>query len=302
MPHAPLPSCVVSRPCPDAPWGRLAQQLRRRRLPLPLQPEREDLVSEVLLRVFASPPPDGNWSPWANRIFSNLALDRLRAMTRAAQAHAQLAWAPSAPAASPEDNALAHEQLCAVQSALQSLPTALHQAVEARFSTGQAREQDDVNQTTARVHVHRGIVRLRSLLSSLRAVFVPAYAPIVTGSIGAVMLAQVSVSGPTTALLIGSSSEGEGRVLTAMMHATSRSRVAVVAKRDEQRAKSRTPPTASETEPPARVFDFDDDVVDGDLNAPDVALVQVLLTAQHNSLLEIPATMIEPLLKSLEDI
>ena len=50
------------------------------------------------------------------------------------------------------------------------------------------------------------------------------------------------------------------------------------------------------------MFDFDDDVVQGDLQGADVTILQVPLPSKHESLLEIPATMMEPLLKSLEDI
>ena len=141
MSHDFSPYRVASPAAPDAAWHVLAQQLRRRRLPAPLQHEQEDLVSEALLRAFASPPPDGNWCLWVNRIFSNVALDRLHVTTRA------------------------------------------------------------------------GMARLRSLLSSLRAIFIPVYGPLATGAVGVAMFAQVSLSPPRAALLIAATDEPQARAL-----------------------------------------------------------------------------------------
>ena len=87
-----------------------------------------------------------------------------------------------------------------------------------------------------------------------------------------------------------------------MTQTKSRPAVVIITKRGETHARP-LPSTAKSTSKRApQVFDFDDDVVDGDLNGADVTMVQVPLLSKHASLLEIPATMIEPLLKSLEDI
>lgn len=301
MPHAPVSSCVVSSSCPEALWQSLAQQLRRRHLPLPLQPERDDIVSESLLRAFTSPPPDGHWGAWVNRIFSNVALDRLRGISRASRAHAGLALMPCPPAPSPEDTVVTCEERRALSIALQSLPAPLNQAVHERFFSDGDKQAKPLS--TARVHVHRGIARLRLTLASLRGIFLPIYAPMATATMGAALFAHVAL--PTKPLRIAQNPDTQPAAAPAMMHVTSRPRVISVAADQPRKpappanAQAQTP---SADAPPARVFDFDEDFVEGELTAANVMLVQGAVASKQESLLEIPATMLGPLLKSLEDI
>ncbi len=50
------------------------------------------------------------------------------------------------------------------------------------------------------------------------------------------------------------------------------------------------------------VFDFEDDMVEGDLQRPDGELVDVDRKAKHSSLIEIRKDFIPEMLKSLEDV
>lgn len=50
------------------------------------------------------------------------------------------------------------------------------------------------------------------------------------------------------------------------------------------------------------VYDFEDDIVEGDLQRPDGELVNSLRRTQHASLIEIRPDFIPEMLKSLEDI
>lgn len=50
------------------------------------------------------------------------------------------------------------------------------------------------------------------------------------------------------------------------------------------------------------VYDFEDDMVEGDLQRPDGELINSLKKTQHSSLIEIRRDFIPEMLKSLEDI
>src|SRR4051794_3824940 len=50
------------------------------------------------------------------------------------------------------------------------------------------------------------------------------------------------------------------------------------------------------------VYDFEDDMVEGDLSRPDGELVNSLKQTQHSSLIEIRKDFIPEMLKSLEDV
>ena len=50
------------------------------------------------------------------------------------------------------------------------------------------------------------------------------------------------------------------------------------------------------------VYDFEDDMVEGDLQRPDGELVDSLKKTQHSSLIEIRKDFIPEMLKSLEDV
>src|SRR5436309_12650489 len=50
------------------------------------------------------------------------------------------------------------------------------------------------------------------------------------------------------------------------------------------------------------VFDFEDDMVEGDLQRPDGELVNSLKKTEHSSLIEIRKDFIPEMLKSLEDV
>lgn len=50
------------------------------------------------------------------------------------------------------------------------------------------------------------------------------------------------------------------------------------------------------------VYDFDDDMVDGDLQRPDGELINSIGNVKHDSLIEIRKDFIPEMLKSLEDM
>ena len=62
-------------------------------------------------------------------------------------------------------------------------------------------------------------------------------------------------------------------------------------------------PEADNTQYKAKtVYDFEDDMVEGDLQRPDGELVNALKKTEHSSLIEIRKDFIPEMLKSLEDI
>jgi len=60
--------------------------------------------------------------------------------------------------------------------------------------------------------------------------------------------------------------------------------------------------TSNTTYKAKTVYDFEDDMVEGDLQRPDGELVNSLGKTQHSSLIEIRKDFIPEMLKSLEDV
>jgi hypothetical protein len=61
-------------------------------------------------------------------------------------------------------------------------------------------------------------------------------------------------------------------------------------------------PAPSAAPPRVQRFDFDDDAVTGDLRRPDEVLVEATPSIKHPSLIEIPASMLPALVRSVEDL
>ena len=72
---------------------------------------------------------------------------------------------------------------------------------------------------------------------------------------------------------------------------------------DEKAAAAAAPAGEENTQYKAKtVYDFEDDMVEGDLQRPDGELVNALKKTEHSSLIEIRKDFIPEMLKSLEDI
>jgi DNA-directed RNA polymerase specialized sigma24 family protein len=293
----------------DSTWNALSLQLYSRRLPAVLQCEQADLVAESLSRAWAHPPPDGHWAPWLNRIFTNLAFDRLRHRSRSALACKSLGLAPGAVSRSAEDDAIASEQRRHIGRAVQDLPVSLRDAVTTQFLCEPEEAQNlvgSVNHNTHRVRVHRGLQRLRASLSAVRAVFFPSFyqhASLVVGLGCVALLSRANVTAKVTSLQIDSAwhVEDRHRAMIADAHVIAVERLATADAPVRLPSSPRVVTTAAKQEQ-VTVFDFGDDEISAEIVGPDVVLVQGESLSKQESLLEIPSTMLPSLLKSFEDL
>lgn len=71
---------------------------------------------------------------------------------------------------------------------------------------------------------------------------------------------------------------------------------------DQGGIKAAAPEADNTTYKAKTVYDFEDDMVEGDLQRPDGELVDSIRKTQHSSLIEIRKDFIPEMLKSLEDI
>ncbi len=109
----------------------------------------------------------GEPGPWLRAVATRLALDRLRARSRHATAAASLARPAFAPAG--DEGALEAERRDRVREALAALPDRQREVVVLRVIEGMTFPEISrdlgIHEGSAKVHLRRGIERLRSLLA-----------------------------------------------------------------------------------------------------------------------------------------
>lgn len=314
---------------------RLAARLTRRYG----RSDAEDLASEALARTLRRPVPQEAAHPWIERILRNLVVDRARRSGRAATHAATLACISTGAPPTPEEHLLRDERCRAVQEALPSLPTKLRDAVLGRFY--EERDYDGVaasrgiSPATARTRVHRALASLRASLGRLRtALPVPqllapppfaAPAALLPAALSAALIAPTLASSPVplSTVDVGAmvfaqasprtrSARAPATLAESPAHAVASAEDAPTAK-PIRNAAVRTaaptrPPTAAHPagpdDRPAAVsrYDYDDDMVEGDLARPDGDPVFGDPTARHASLIEIRTDFLAELAKTLEDL
>jgi RNA polymerase sigma factor (sigma-70 family) len=278
-----------------------AQQLRARYARRLGADEAADLVAEAVARGLEHPPADGRMGPWLERIARNLLVDRWRRARLIAALPPEL----PAPAPDPEQVVLARERRRAVRSSLARLErnqrrTILHRYYEAGSAPA------GLSTTTMRTRLHRGLARLRALTAGL--VAVPPWR----------LFSWLGVAANPAALAV---------VLLAQQAPIARApspspRPAISQPAPLHRpARPAAAPAPTPTAPPTPVthtsrpvalrapapvspqrYDFEDDQVEGDLQAPDGIRVTSERPVHHSSLIEIPDSFIASVVKSVEDL
>jgi RNA polymerase sigma-70 factor (ECF subfamily) len=301
---------------------RIYEALQRRRLPGHSPDAAADLAAEALLRVLEHPAPDGRLCPWAETILGHLYADEWRRRARAGRGLARLAADAGPPGDDPEAEALGRERLDALARVLADTPADLREALRLRFleelpfETVAART--GVPPATARTRVHRGLVWLRARLAALHAWWPGAGGLSPAGGLSAAALALV--------LAVPGDRAGGPAPLDVVAPAASRAAVPRTGSAaptptpaPAAPAPARRPPPApprpstgarvsatAVTAPapaPAAWLDFEDDEVEGALQAPDGDPV----TGQPNqprppSLIEIPSSFVPAIARSLEEL
>jgi RNA polymerase sigma-70 factor (ECF subfamily) len=277
----------------------------------------EDLGAETVLRTLRSPPPNGQVEPWMERIFQNLVADswRRRRPTMSADDVVFPCHEPS-----PEDRVLAEEQIRLVRETLAQLPPDLRQAVELRYlvecGARNASQATDVAATTVRTRIHRGLSRMRVLLSGLRSLLPVlggwtaraaslALAPaLVTAVVGLPSVAPR----PAQKTVRPQAAQIENHLRRVVEAAT-----ATVMRGDSPKiigpAKLPRPhplvaqaTSALPAAPAPKIIIFDPDQVTGDIKKPDgVDIEGQPARLKWDSLIEIPANFVSSVEKMVED-
>jgi RNA polymerase sigma-70 factor (ECF subfamily) len=276
----------------------------------------EDLGAEAILRTLRSPPPDDRIEPWMERIFHNLVVDswRRRKPTISADDAAITCHDPS-----PEDRVLSEERRRLVCGTLAALPRDLRQAVELRYLAGcderSASQTMGVATATVRTRVHRGLLRMRVLLSGLRSLL-PVFGGWITRTaslaltpalVTAVVVLPALVPMPAETTMRPQAAPVQRHIRRAVEPvasiATKDNSPKVVASAKPARhvlvAQATTTPPAP---PPPRVYDFDTDQVVGDIQHPDGIVIEGQpARLKWDSLIEIPANFVSSVEKMVED-
>lgn len=255
----------------------------------------EDLNQEALARALARPPRDGSFGPWVERIRQNLAVDGWRRQTRHQRATAP-AVAPYAP--SGEEAALGAERRIRMRAALAKLPPEQRRPIILRFFLGasdqQAARRLGIAQGTVRSRIHRALMRLRSTLGQMRAAFLFGH----PAQLAVVCAVWVAVALPTGPAALSAAMDDGPRHPAARSQAPFRTipRLAQSAETKRQGA----PPTKAAS--PTQRFDFESDLVEGEIQAPFSDTVISPARPRASSLIELRFDFVPELLKTLEDI
>lgn len=302
--------------------------------------EAEDLASEALVRTLRRPAPQGARQPWLERILRNLVVDRARRSARAATHAVTMSCISDLAPLTPEDHLLMDERHRAVQEALPSMPNKLRDAVLGRFYEDHDYDavaaSRGISPATARTRVHRALASLRVSLRRLRTVVplpqllgphsFPSSAALLPAALSAALIAPTLRSPPVSlstidpgALLVAQAAPRPRLAPAPIAGADPRSR-AVVAAADASAAKpirnaaavrtsapphsptSAQSPATDDHPAPVSRYNYDDDLVEGDLARPDGDPVFGDPTAKHASLIEIRTDFIAEIAKSLEDL
>jgi RNA polymerase sigma-70 factor (ECF subfamily) len=267
----------------------------------------EDLAQDLAVAALEAGGAAQRPGAWLERVGRNAVIDRWRVERRREELAPQL----EAPVALPDPEAalLGRERRGLVRRALAALPRPQRRAALARFHAELPFEEVAVRlgtpPVTARTRVHRALAALRSKLGGLRAVFVlpgvhatalglvliaaeaPGLAPVQARTHGALM---PDVTTPARHFartrVIAAEPQPSVPPPTAKLPASARP------------AKAETP----EAIPPAQVFVFEPDAVEGGVARPDGDDVVVVRPAMHSSLIEIRRHFVAELVKTMEDL
>lgn len=258
--------------------------------------EAADLAAEAVARGLERPPADGRMEPWLERIARNLMVDRWRKAEVARRCPPE----PPEPAASPEELVLAEERRRAVRSSLARLERDQRRSILRRYyCPGEA----PAASSTARARLHRGLARLRALTRGLLSLIPPwrlghwltlAANP---AAAGVFLLAQQA---PLPAAMAAPPPVHVAQVRTARKPAgPAPAPAAVPAPAPTPRASRPAPPPQVA---PTTHYDFDNDVVTGELQSGDGIIVPGTTKVRHSSLIEIPGSFVLSVAKSVEDL
>jgi RNA polymerase sigma-70 factor, ECF subfamily len=269
----------------------------------------EDLAQDLAVAALEAGETARRPGAWLERVGRNAVIDRWRVESR----RGELAPEIEAPAASPDPEAalLGRERRGLVRRALAALPRPQRRAALARFHADLPFEEVAARlgtpPVTARTRVHRALASLRSKLGGLRAVLV--LPGVHATALGLVLIAAQAPGLPPVPARADAVPALE--VTTPARH-FARTRVIAAEARPSATTAPKPPAApllkvsakaeAPETIPPAQVFVFDPDSVEGNVVGPEGEQIQVLLPVVHPSLIEIRRHFVAELVKTMEDL
>jgi RNA polymerase sigma factor (sigma-70 family) len=197
----------------------------------------DELGAEAVLRALRSPPPDGRFEPWLERIYRNLIVDVWRRRKPATLDIADVRGL--AVSGTPEDAVLARERRRAVRASVAQLPREARRALLSRYY---GEVDDDVSASrlgiagaTMRTRIHRALERLRGRLGDLRGLLPPAFGKL-GAHVGAIALAPLMIFALVVVPVSSRAPEVEisrSAAIVADHHATQAARPAVAVARDD---------------------------------------------------------------------
>jgi RNA polymerase sigma-70 factor (ECF subfamily) len=289
-----------------------------RRLSAP-RDTREDLAHETLLRVLEHPPERGSAGAWIQRICRNLHVDGWREAARVQRFDAD---APTSPAArNAEESVLAREQRRVVRRALLALPRAQRRALILRFYGGWSFDRMaarlGMRAATMRTRVHRGLVALRTHVAALRVWLMPgalslkpaiAVMIVIAAGGGPLIAQRPARSVPPALAAVAASGPANARSPESVAHRRSVAAGAVTLAPKAPSHQAEAPARAQGTTqapivPGVQRFDFENDVIRGDLKRPDEeGPIEGAVGAKHASLIELRRQFVPEIVKSFEDL
>lgn len=259
----------------------------------------EDLAQDLVVKVLESGSAALNAPAWLERVARNAAIDRWR--TEARRDALVSALDPPASTPDPESILLRRERRRLVRGALAALPRPQRRATLARFQAGLSYQEAEAclhtAATTSRTRVHRALAALRVRLSALRVMlFVPGVQMSALGV--ALLVTQARVVAP--AAVVAADDAPASRAAGGRHFAPAR---VIAAETKVAGAPKPAPARQSGPQPePVQTFDFDSDVVEGDISRPDELTVRVAPVIRHASMIELRRDFVPELLKTLEDM
>jgi RNA polymerase sigma-70 factor (ECF subfamily) len=277
----------------------------------------EELGAEAVSRALRSPPPDGRYEPWLERIYRNLIVDVWRRRKPATLDIADVRGL--AVSGTPEDVVLASERRRAVRASVARLP---HEARRALLSRYYGELDDDVSASrlgiagaTMRTRIHRALERLRSRLGDLRGLLPPVFGKVgahVGASALAPLMMVVLVVVPVS-LRAPEAESSRSATVSADHHATQAARPAVAVAREdvptvpvEPRKRVRAAVragAAARQEAPAQIIAFvEHDEVVADIQRPETLdIFADPVKAPRPCLVEAPPDFLGQFEKMVED-
>jgi RNA polymerase sigma factor (sigma-70 family) len=279
----------------------------------------EELGAEAVLRALRSPPPDGRYEPWLERIYRNLIVDVWRRRKPATLDIADVGGL--AVSGTPEDAVLASERRRAVRASVAQLPREVRRALLSRYY-GELDDEVSASRlgiagATIRTRIHRALERLRGRLGDLRGLLPPVFGKL-SAHVGAIGLAPLMIAALAVVSVSSRTPETDPSFPAAVMpdhHATQAIRPAVrtaradiptVAVEPHKRARAavRTSAVAQpEAEAPAQIISFvEHDEVVAEIQRPEaIDIFADPVKVEPPSLVEIPASFLSQFEKMVDD-